>query len=93
LFGRWLEQGFAPDSFWIQTPRRLSLAIAARARTENRRHDERMHHAWHAGVIARAAEVPDLRTLMINPPEPRAASPDEIEAACRMWLGSPKADA
>lgn len=88
MFLAWNTAGHDPEAFGRHTPCRLKLIMEASVRRREREHDERMHHAWWAGVIAKSAKTPELQTLLISRRR-EPDSPNRVVAALRAWLGAP----
>jgi hypothetical protein len=81
----WIEAGFAPDAFYIQTPRHFQLAMqGVRARLESEA-DARLSLAWSTGAFSGAASAGKLKPLRhyIKKP-PRKMSAKEMLANMNM---------
>lgn len=75
--------------FWLQTPRLVGIAIAARLRAAEREHKDRAWLAHTTASLGRVKRLPKLADLTKAAPEKRKKvkpkTADEMLSIARMW--------
>lgn len=59
----WIEAGFNPDSFWLQTPDTFALAMTGTRKRLEREAEAALRASWHTGAFAAAAQAGKLKPL------------------------------
>lgn len=80
----YVAAGFAPDAFWMATPREIALHMRGAARREQRSHTLRAWHAWHVAALGRVKDMPTLESMT---GQRRRMSDAELNAIGRaLWV-------
>lgn len=59
----WVEAGFSPDLFWLQTPATFQLAMQGVRKRLERENDDRLRLAWETAAMSAAAQANKLKPL------------------------------
>lgn len=79
----WIDAGFEPDAFWLQSPATFQLAMQGVRKRMKRDHDAAMSLAWHSAAFGAQAQAGKLKRLDHYTGRQQRQTPQQMLAVMR----------